>query len=152
HELQEFACDEAVAGHPAVSTQAYARCLLEVAETAIGLRPASAGTVALAGDSDGSSLRRRIMRLISMKERKAVRSGRMILAALLLASVLTAGSLVARAVGSGRTLTLEEAQLYAQKAGGEKAAIPLTMNARVLTRLNKMIGTPEGRKWAQGAL
>jgi beta-lactamase regulating signal transducer with metallopeptidase domain len=35
YEIQEFACDEALIGRRRVNSQAYARCLVEVAQTAI---------------------------------------------------------------------------------------------------------------------
>ncbi len=158
-ELQEFACDEAVAGHPATSAQAYARCLLEVAELAVGLRPqASMGTVGLGGtgDSDGSSLRRRIMRLLNLskeskKERpRTLEIGRIAATAGLLVALTGGASYLAHARTqgheAGRALTLEEATRYAERAGGGSAVVPLTVNERVLEMLNRMVATQKGRE------
>jgi membrane-bound lytic murein transglycosylase D len=153
HDLQEFACDEAVAGHPAISPQAYARCLIEVAETAIGHRLSTTGTVGLNGDSDGSSLRRRVMRIMNQESfgKSSKQTGRFVVGVLALAMFVGTGGLLARAMSSQRELSMTEAKKYAESAGGSAAAIPITMNERVLKRINKFIATPAGRKWARGA-
>jgi beta-lactamase regulating signal transducer with metallopeptidase domain len=59
-ELQEFACDETLVDRKKVATLAYARCLVEVAQTAVGLRRPPVCATGLTFLTQRNLLKRRI--------------------------------------------------------------------------------------------
>jgi beta-lactamase regulating signal transducer with metallopeptidase domain len=72
NELQEFACDEALIGRSKVSSEQYARCLLQVAESALHAKRNPACATGLFFRMERYPLKRRIQMLLSMKKENRV--------------------------------------------------------------------------------
>lgn len=140
--LQEFACDEHVVGHRAYSPQVYGSCLLEAAKSATSFHVAPVGTTGMAWEDGGLELKRRITMILQENaHRKSVPA----VATLLLALTVAGCSYFTRSAVQERRLSLAEASEYARKAA-EKSQVPVDMNDLVLERLNRLLGTPDGRK------
>jgi beta-lactamase regulating signal transducer with metallopeptidase domain len=140
---QELACDAALVGRRNVAPQAYGLCLLRAAESAARLRArvpvASAG---MATRASGSFLRRRIALMLTIQNRKSRRWP--LPAALVLGlTFLATASYASRSLVQDRALSLDEARAL---VAGNKSGIPLEVNELVLRRLNRIVGTPEGRR------
>ncbi len=151
-ELQEITCDEILIGRRKVLPRAYGRCLLRVAELAVGSRRFPVGTTGMAAGASGSLLRRRIEMILNQKKRTQV----WLQVALGLGTLvaLATTSLVLRASELGtfdRRLTLAEAQQLATVAA-VSSTIPVTVNDLVLVELNRFVGTPGGRASLRDAL
>jgi peptidoglycan lytic transglycosylase D len=141
-ELMELACDQALVEARRVDPRAYARCLLATATSATRLVPATTGMAA----ATGSFLRRRIEMLLSPQS-----SRRPALLAPIVALLLLAVCAVAVAGGPHpRRIGLDEGKVLAVRAGAP--GFPVVMDERVLERLNRLVGTPEGREFLDGAL
>jgi len=149
-QLQEFACDETLIGHRKISPQAYGSCLLKVAESAVGSRPILVGTTRMAASSSGTLLKRRIEMMFEYKSMSSRKSLSMLLAVGTL-GLMASVAFAARSSIQDRTLTLNEARGLAEIAS-QGAEIPITVNELVLERLNRYIGTPEGRKFVKDGI
>jgi hypothetical protein len=148
-EAQEFACDETLVGHQRVSPQAYGRCLLKAAETAVRAQSRWVGTAGMAAPRNGITLGRRIEMLFQYQEKPRRRT----VAAVVFIGAMAVLSTLAYASRSAiqeRGLTLQEAQALARKTGtGMK--VPLDMNELVLAKLNRYVATAGGRKYVREA-
>lgn len=141
-ELQELACDHALIGRGAVGAQAYGRCLLQAAQTALSARSLPACAAGMASSRQGAFLQRRITMLFHYDEKPhSPWLGRALAATALLC-------LVGTAVASGdwvrdRRITLEQAKPWVAARG----EFPTPLNERVLKQLNRYLGTPDGREY-----
>jgi membrane-bound lytic murein transglycosylase D len=70
---------------------------------------------------------------------------------LLMTCLATATAYASRGFVQDRHITLEEAKILAEKAS-EKSDFPIVMNAEVLSQLNRLLGTPEGRNFVRSSL
>ena len=149
HEFQELACDETLVGRRWLSPWEYGRCLIKAAEKAVGPWALPAGTTGMARGPALNTLIRRI----KMLENHRTRTPRPVLG---LAVGLVCGVVIAATAYAGRSfvvrpkLTMEEGQAVAAEAA-QGATVPIEMNELVLARLNRFVGTAEGRAWMNAA-
>lgn len=147
-ELQEFACDEALLGRRA-NAQAYARCLIEVAENAWvhdDVSPLATGMLLL---NRGQLLNRRIQ---SMFQKSRPHDGLKWAAPFaMIAMLLTTTAFAAKNLVQDRRISMAQAQELA-KTAQKGAQFPITINEEVLYWLNHFAGTPEGREQARKGL
>ncbi len=143
-ELMELACDEALIQRRKVDALAYSRCLLEIARSVV---TAEVATTGMAGMTHESFLKRRIEMLLAPRT-----FGRRAAVVIPLAATLAlaAAAFAVEGPGKHRALGLEEARALAARALAPD--FPVVMNDRVLDRLNRLVGTPEGRAFLAGAL
>jgi len=149
-EIQEFACDETLVDQNKVESQAYARCLVEVAQTAVlqKYRPACAsGMIFL---TDRHILQRRIEKMFTKTKNQTGRSIGFAFA-LVLATAMVATSYASNGWISDRRVTLQQATKMVEKAKAE-SAFPVVINDLVLEQLNRYLGTPEGRDFMRDSL
>lgn len=150
-ELEEFACDETVTTRGHGFARAYARDLLEVAETRVpaagGGRPRLAAALGACGG--GPLLVRRVeMMLGSTLPRRPERSwcfGAAVAAVVVGVAAFGRGTLV-----DGRVSRVRAEAAAARVLASDDFAIPV--NAPVLRELNKLAGTPEGREHVRQVL
>ncbi|MCC7442350.1 MAG: transglycosylase SLT domain-containing protein [Bdellovibrionales bacterium] len=148
-EFQEFACDEALIGRRGISPRAYGRCLIEAAESALRPRFVAAGTAGMSVGTRGDHLKRRIEMLFEHKGRKSVASTGIGVAVVALGALATV-AFAAKSAVQDRSLTRSEAERFAAIAS-KGARVPLDVNEQVLARLNRLAGTPEGRRTVRDA-
>lgn len=151
-EIQEFACDETLVGRNKVQSQAYARCLLEVAQTTKDFlqEPYPRGAMGMVFKTEGPLLKRRIQKMFSQKTNQPGRLVTMITASLLV-SLLAGVSYAARGLVQDKRITMKEAQVLAEKAQSS-SGFAVVMNEDVLFQLNRYVGTEEGRQFMAKAL
>lgn len=152
-QLQEFACDASLLGQNRVSFEAYGRCLLETAQQALTHHTSPAGTTGMAAGLEGAMLTRRLM----MMKRSSIQVSRPVrlLWTLVALLILTSTALASRAWVQDRTLTTDEiTQLLKTAPTGVNPGteLPLVVNAAVMERLNRLVGTPEGRTYLRNGL
>ncbi len=149
-ELQEFACDETLVDQSKVESQAYARCLVEVAQSAIAQKRRPVCATGLTFLNERNLLKRRVEKMF---ERTTQKVGRSISfwTVLLITSMMGAASYASKGMIQDRRVTMEEAKRMAARArvGSE---FPIVVNDLVLKQLNRYIGTPEGRQFMKKAL
>jgi beta-lactamase regulating signal transducer with metallopeptidase domain len=149
-ELQEFAFDETLVDQNKVESRQYARCLVEVAETANNQKHFPACAAGLVLLVERNLLKRRIDRMINVNTNKRGRSITMAFGVALVA--LMAGVAYASSgFVQDRRVSMADAQRLALKAQGS-ADFPVVVNDLVLKQLNRYIGTPEGREFMRNAL
>jgi beta-lactamase regulating signal transducer with metallopeptidase domain len=150
-ELQEFACDEAVVARRQTSTSEYCRCLLWVAETSASARRSSVQACMVTRmDDRRSSLHRRIEAALSKPARPLGRLAQ-IATCVVGVVVLAAFSRAFAAPIQDRRISMVEAQQMAETAR-RGSVFPIEMNERVLTQLNLLLSTPDGRAWLQASI
>lgn len=149
-EIQEFACDETLVDQNKVESQAYARCLVEVAQTAIDQKYVPVCASGLTFLVEGNLLKRRIEKMLS---KSSTRIGRSISISvgLLLASIMGATAVASKGLVQDRRVSMSQAKAMAFRAQSE-AGFPVVLNDLVLTQLNRYIGTPEGRDFMRDSL
>lgn len=148
-ELQEFACDETLVDQNKVESQQYARCLIEVAETASRSNHYPVCAIGLVFLTERQLLKRRIQKMLQTKPINKSRSIAIPIGfctAILMASVAYASNSLVQ----DRRVTLNEARDMA--ANIEEAEFPIVVNEQVLKQLNRYIGTPEGREFMRRSL
>lgn len=154
-EIQEFACDEALVDQKKVDSHAYARCLVEVAETANGLKGVPVCATGLTFQTRGTLLKRRINTMLFQNSRYQKRSFT-VASSLALVAALTATSFASTGLVQDRRISLDQAEKMLTKSRTMKSSdttdFPITINDRVLRQLNRYIGTPEGREFMRNAL
>lgn len=159
HEIQEFACDEALIGRKRFKSQAYARCLVEVAQTAIDRSRAPVCATGLTFTNESNLLTRRIERMFSTSsdtyQRKCQKPVALAVG-LSLALLMGITAYASKGLVQDRRVSLAQAKSMASRlqseAGGSVAGIPVVVNDLVLKQLNRFIGTPEGREYMRNAL
>jgi beta-lactamase regulating signal transducer with metallopeptidase domain len=152
-EIQEFACDEALVDQYKVDSQAYARCLVEVAQTAIHQKQIPVCATGLTFLIEGHLLKRRIEKMIHPVTQKPARSIGIFLTAALTATLTVAMLSTAYAsknIVQDRHVSMQQALEMAKAVPAE--AFPISVNELVLKELNRYIGTPEGRDYIKTAL
>jgi membrane-bound lytic murein transglycosylase D len=149
-EIQEFACDETLVDRKNVESQAYARCLVQVAQTAINQKRIPVCATGMAFSIDRNLLKRRIEKMFT-KQLKQISP--LVLVAFGFAVFFTMSLTVyaANALVQDRRITIEQAQTMADRAN-QNETFPVVVNEAVLAQLNRFLGTPEGREYIKASL
>lgn len=149
-EIQEFACDETLVDQNKVESQAYARCLIEVAQTAIDQKYVPVCATGLTFLIERNLLKRRIERMFS---KPSISIGRSISVSvgLLIASIMGFTAYASKGLVQDRRMNLAQARAMAVRAQSE-TGFPVVVNDLVLKQLNRYIGTPEGRELMRESL
>ena len=143
-EIQEFACDEALITVKKIDPRTYSRCLLEVAVSARNPMPLN-----VVGMASRKLLSRRIQNMLYHQNPQARGlAGRLF--GLLALSLMVAAALASDSLVQDRRVTMEEAQILAEKASSE--AFPVHINQAVLDELNRFLGTPKRRNFVRASL
>lgn len=149
-EIQEFACDETLVDQNKVESQAYARCLVEVAQTAIDQKHVPVCATGLTFLVERNLLHRRIERMFSESSTKIGRSIS-VAVGLLIASIMGVTAYASNGLVQDRRVNMAQAKAMAVRAQGE-TGFPVVVNDLVLKQLNRYIGTPEGREFMRDSL
>ena len=143
NELQELACDEALARRPDHCRGAYCACLLRVAESAVSVTRSPLGSFMI--NRNANVLRRRIEAAIHPSSRP-MRATAAIGVGLGAVALLAAFSAVIATPLRDRRITRADAeQLVATTPGSTMWG--LRVNDAVLRQLNLLLGTPDGRRF-----
>jgi len=146
-ELMELACDEALVVGRRVDARAYAGCLADAARAALAAGRSScllATTEMTAGDD--SFLRRRIEIMLAPR----VTPHYPIFASLVAVLVLTGSAFALQNALQDRVIGPDQARALAARA--QASDFRVVVNDQVLARINRLVGTPAGREFIQGAL
>jgi len=148
-EIQEFACDEALVDQNKVESQQYARCLIEVAQTAFNQKYVPACATGLMFLVERNLIKKRIEKMTT-KNKKMKSSITSFLGMLMLALMMTT-AFASQGLVQDRRVSLAEANVLASHAriGSD---FPVVVNDLVLTQLNRYIGTPEGRDFMKKSI
>jgi membrane-bound lytic murein transglycosylase D len=148
-ELQEFACDEALIGSRKVSPQAYCSCLLRVAESAVAQRVTSI-CASMLGTGAGSTLKRRVEALLMRQGAGKRRWPAAVLGSVVL-TVMAGTAMAFSSTIQDRRISPEQAQrmLAVAQRGSD---FPFVANEPVVTQLNLLLGTPDGRAFVRASL
>lgn len=146
-EIQEFACDEALVGRHSLVVRDYARCLIQVAETAWVEERVPAGATGMILLSHGQLLNRRIQSMF--QEPKFHGRFAWALPLMLVGALIGVTAFAAKGVVNDRRVTMAQAQELLRNT---KSGLPVRVNEEVLKWLNHYVGTPEGRQTAKEAL
>ena len=148
-EIQEFACDETLVDHKKVESQQYARCPIEVAETAINQKQVPACATGLMFLIERNLLKRRIVKMTTyQKQMKKSISGWI---GVFILALMTATAFASQGLVQDKRITLEDAKKLAEKAN-LSTRFPIVINDLVLKQLNRFIGTPEGREFIKNSI
>lgn len=150
-ELQEFACDETLVDQHKVDSQAYARCLVEVAQSAINQKRAPVCATGLTFMVERNLLKRRIEKMLFKSSLSKVERSISITAGLLIGTVMAATAVAAKGLVQDRRISMDQAQAMAARAQGE-SEFKVVVNVLVLKQLNRFLGTPEGREYMKESL
>jgi hypothetical protein len=147
-ELMELGCDEALVVGRRVDPRVYAECLADAAKVALtARRPSHAlATTQMAAVND-SFLRRRIEIMLAPRTTPHRASISVSLVALL---VLSSSAVALQNSVQDRVIGVAQARALAARA--EASDFPVVINDAVLERINRLVGTPAGREFIQGAL
>lgn len=148
-EIQEFACDETLVGRNKVKSLQYARCLVQVAETALSQKYAPVCATGLTFLVEQNLLKRRIEKMISTPTRIKNSKNWFLVGGLV--TVMTATAFASQGMIQDRRVSLEDAKQMASHLEGD-SEFPVVVNDLVLTQLNRYIGTPEGREFMRSSL
>lgn len=149
-EIQEFACDETLVDQNKVESQAYARCLVEVAQTAIQQKRVPVCATGLTFLVERNLLHRRIEKMFSESSSKISKSIS-VAVGLLIATIMGATAYAANGLVQDRRVTMNQAKEMAVQAQNG-TEFPVVVNDLVLKQLNRYIGTPEGREFMRDSL
>ena len=147
-ELQEFACDEALARRRSHCARTYCACLLRVAEAALPARQTRLRS--FMASNRAFALARRIEAALQRPPRPLrapAAAGISLLAVALLAALSAA---IATPVQDRRLSRADAERLAA--ATQTSSAFPLTVNDAVVTQLNLLLGTPDGRAFLSSSI
>jgi membrane-bound lytic murein transglycosylase D len=147
-EVQEFACDEALARQPGHCTHTYCACLLRVAEGALGARQTQLRSFMASWHA--FALKRRIEAAL----RNPVRPMRVSSAAgisVIAIALLTALSAVIAMPVQDRRLSRADAERLVVATPGS-SLWGLIVNDDVLKQLNQLLGTPDGRAFLSASI
>ncbi len=149
-EIQEFACDETLVDQNKVESQAYVRCLVEVAQSAFDQKHVPVCATGLTFLVERNLLKRRVERMLS---KSSTRIGRSVSVAvgLLLAAVMGVSAFASNGLVQDRRVSLAQAQAMAARVKGADD-FPVVVNDLVVKQLNRYIGTPEGREFMKHSL
>lgn len=149
-EIQEFACDETLVDQNKVESQAYARCLVEVAQNAIDQKHVPVCATGLRFLVERNLLHRRIERMFSESSTKIGRSIS-VAVGLVITSIMGATAYASNGLVQDRRVNMSQAKAMAVRAQSE-TGFPVVVNDLVLKQLNRYIGTPEGREFMRDSL
>lgn len=153
-EIQEFACDETLVDQNKVESQAYARCLVEVAQTAIDQKYVPVCATGLTFLVERNILKRRIEKMLTKSSNRIGRSANMrigVSVGVLIASIMGATAFASKGLVQDRRVNIIQAKAMAVRAQSE-TGFPVVVNDLVLKQLNRYIGTPEGRELMRDSL
>jgi membrane-bound lytic murein transglycosylase D len=149
-EIQEFACDEALVDQKRVNSQAYARCLVEVAKTAVDQKHVPVCATGLTFLVERQLLKRRIEKMLAKKmNTTGWKTGLAI--GFALASIMAVTTYASKGLVQDRRISMAQAKAMAERAKSE-SGFPIVLNEFVLKELNRFVGTPEGREFMRDAL
>ncbi|MEK6774667.1 MAG: M56 and MltD domain-containing protein [Bdellovibrionota bacterium] len=149
-EIQEYACDEILVDHNRINAQDYARCLVEVAQSAINQRFVPVSATGLSFLVEGHLLKRRIKRMLSEK-RIYLNKRVSILVGVLLTVFLGIGAFASKGLIQDRRVTMIQAKSMLSRAQ-QGTEFQVVVNDLVLVQLNRYIGTPAGRDFMKKSL
>ena len=146
-ELMELACDEALVVGRRVDPRTYARCLADTARAALAVRRPShvPATTEMATIND-SFLRRRIEIMLNPR----ITPHHSIFATLVALLALAGSAFALQNSLQDRVIGADQARGLAARA--QASDFPVVINDQVLERINRLVGTPAGREFIQGAL
>jgi membrane-bound lytic murein transglycosylase D len=147
-ELQEFACDEALARRPDHCVQTYCACLLRVAEAALGTRRTPVR--AFMASSHAYALRRRMEAVYRQPVRTLRAPGAACVGLVAVAVVTVLTVMIATPVQDRRLSRSDAEQLVATTPGSSTWG--LRVNDAVLRQLNLLLGTPDGREFLNSSI
>lgn len=147
-ELQEFACDAAVVARPGTSPRSYCRSLVWVAEQSVGL-PERHLSASMNGNSSRSLLKRRVDALLVKPKQRLGNTSVMATSAIAMILMSLVAAVSAAAI-QDRRISVEDALRMAETtpAGG----IPIPANDAVVTQLNRLLATPDGREYLRASV
>lgn len=151
-EVQEFACDAALVDRRKVESHAYARCLLEVAQSAVSSRRLPVSAMGMASSGHGHLLRRRIENMFQLNSTFRFGRATALATAAMVTLTMGAAAYAGRGLVSDRRITLKDAQRLAAKMKANGAEFPVAVNESVVEQLNQYLGTAAGRHFIKGAL
>jgi hypothetical protein len=146
-ELMELACDEALVVGRRVDPRAYSECLADAARAALTARRPSQVLATQMAVVNDSFLRRRIETMLAPRLTPHHASIFVSLVALL---VLGSSAFALQNSLQDRVIGMDQARALAARA--EASDFPVVINDQVLERINRLVGTPAGREFIQGAL
>ncbi len=152
-QLQELACDEALAMQRKVSAQDYARCLLRVASGAEIPRRTLLSVSMIGQGTDprtGSLLRKRIAIMLARPTRNLGKSAVVIGACTAFAMMIATTVTFATTIHDRRIST--ELANHMATVARQNSVIPIAVNDRVVEQLNRYLGTPDGRAFIRGSI
>jgi peptidoglycan lytic transglycosylase D len=147
-ELQEFACDEALARHPGHCPETYCACLLRIAETALNTQQTPLRSYMASWQ--GSALRRRIQAAHHRSGRPLNAFGAAWVILFALVVLATVSAAIATPVHDRRLSQRDVEQLVAATPGA--LTWGLQANEAVLRQLNLLLGTPDGRQFLHASI
>jgi soluble lytic murein transglycosylase-like protein len=143
----ELACDEALVVGRLVDPRIYAGCLADTARNALTVgRPSYVLATTEMRAVNDSFLRRRIEIMLAPR----ARPHHSIFPALVALFVLTGSAFALQNSLQDRVIGADQARALAARA--QASDFPVVINDQVLARLNRLVGTPAGREFIQGAL
>jgi membrane-bound lytic murein transglycosylase D len=146
-ELMEFACDEALVVGRRVDPRVYAGCLADMARAALAVRKPSHVFATTQMAADNESL---LMRRIEMMLAPRITARHSIFASLLALLVLAGSAFALQNSLQDRVIGADQAPALAARA--QASDFRVVINDQVLGRINRLVGTPAGREFIQGAL
>jgi membrane-bound lytic murein transglycosylase D len=149
-ELQEFACDEALVDRRKIDSQAYARCLLEAAKSALNRKRAPVCATGLTFMVERQLLKRRIEKMYK-KFPIRLKWQINVFAVILIMGLMVSIAFASKGAVQDRRITTAQAQKLAEKAGSD-SGFPVVVNDLVVRQLNIYLGTPEGREFMKNSL
>lgn len=149
-EVQEFACDETLVDQKKVESQAYARCLVEVAQNAVVQKWAPVCATGFLFKSKRHMINRRIEKMFLQSSTQGNKKWQKFVG-LILVTLIGMTTYASTGLIQDRRISLEQAQRMAQRAQ-ENSSFPVVVNDLVLKQLNRYLGTLEGREYMKNAL
>ncbi|MBY0371108.1 transglycosylase SLT domain-containing protein, partial [bacterium] len=147
-QLQEFACDETLVDRRKVESRAYARCLFEAANTAIGRETQLVCATGLLFSAERHTLKRRISRMLQTERVQRSMGMRWVF---LTVALVASAAIASKDLIQDRRVTQAQAIEWA-KAAQKDDGFKLLVNDSVVEQLNRLVGTPEGREFARLSL
>jgi membrane-bound lytic murein transglycosylase D len=149
-DVQELACDEALLNRGKAGPHAYARCLIEVAQTALNIQAQPVCATGLLWGNRRQLLSRRIAYMFNDNKRSG--RGRLLTAvAVCAAAAFSAAAFAGRGWIQDRRISAAQAQEMA-RAAQHGTSFPIVVNEDVVRQLNRFLGTAEGRDFIRKSL
>jgi len=148
-EIQELACDEAMLCRARQSFQEYVHCLLWATDIGGGRSFIPVGTTGMAKATSPHQLTRRVRSMKDAKKRSRM-NGKIcgMLGAAICALMISTTTWAVQSV-QDRRLSLDDAKTLAAKVEQQSPDFAIEVNDHVLTQLNRLLATPEGRDHLQ---